>query len=66
MDQKTADQSKDAFITYKWCFTFIIKDTKHQSIETTAGGTTKGGLESADIWGDADDVSYSLTTRKSS
>jgi hypothetical protein len=21
-------------------------------------GTTKGGLESADVWGDADDVSY--------
>ena len=63
MDQKTADQSKDTSIT---SFTFIIKDTKHQSIETTAGGTTKGGLESADIWGDADDVSYSLTSRKSS
>ena len=24
---------------------------------TTAGATTKGGLESADVWGDEDDVS---------
>lgn len=61
MDQKTADQSKDTA-----CFTFIMKDSNHECIEATAGGTTKGGLESADIWGDADDVSYSysLTTRK--
>jgi len=36
-----------------------MKDTNHQYIENTAGGTTKGGLESADVWGDADDVSYS-------
>lgn len=62
MDQKTADQSKD---TSTMCFTFIMKDSNHECIEATAGGTTKGGLESADIWGDADDVScYSLTTRK--
>ena len=42
------------------CFTFIMKDTNHECIEATAGGTTKGGLESADIWGDADDVSQLL------
>jgi hypothetical protein len=42
------------------CFTIIMKDTNHKYIEATAGGTTKGGLESADIWGDADDVSYTL------
>jgi len=59
MDQKTADQSKDTSIM---CFTFIMKDSNHECIEATAG---EGGLESADIWGDADDVScYSLTTRK--
>ena len=34
-----------------------MKDSNHECIEATAGGTTKGGLESADIWGDADDVS---------
>ena len=35
-----------------------MKDTNQEYIET-ADGTGKGGLESADVWGDADDVSYS-------
>jgi hypothetical protein len=35
-----------------------MKDSNQEYIEIT-GDTGKGGLESADVWGDADDVSYS-------
>lgn len=59
MDQKTADASKLISVPLQ------TKTKPYPKIEHNIkllllieAGTTKGGLESADVWGDADDVSY--------
>ena len=66
MDQKTADQSKSSISDMASTdFNFISCGYLYKNVET-AGATTKGGLESADIWGDADDVSIYEIHRGSS
>ena len=59
MDQKTADASKQISIPLQ-TITAPYSKIEHniKLLLLIEAGTTKGGLESADVWGDADDVSY--------
>ncbi len=59
MDQKTADASKQISIPLQ-TITAPYLQIEHniKLLLLIEAGTTKGGLESADVWGDADDVSY--------
>lgn len=58
MDQKTADASKLISISLQANIALHL-NLEHiiNPLLLIESGTTKGGLESADIWGDADDVS---------
>ena len=58
MDQKTADASKQiSFPLQTNTAPYLKIEHNFKLLLLIEAGTTKGGLESADVWGDADDVS---------